>query len=265
MLRFQTTALALVGVLCATAPNTASAAEADRLTGTIVAGAGLFPEYEGASKLKAFPLINGQVNLGQRYIAIEGLTTRVNVLGSAALEAGPIANLTFGRDAKVDSAAVALLPARKDALELGGFIGWRIETGGGDTLRFAIQAAHDATGVHKGWLGQASAAYTASLGKRFAMSAEAAASFADNDYAGTYFSVSPADSLKSGLRPFVAKGGIKDVGVTLSARYALSDRWSLNGLAGYRRLLGDFADSPIVKDEGDANQLIFGVGIGFSF
>lgn len=259
------TASALVLSLALSATPALAAESAGGLTGTVVAGAGLFPEYEGADRLEAFPLVNGRVSLGNRYLAIEGLTMRANVLGHASLEAGPIANLTFGRDAGVDSVAVGLLPPRKDAVEVGGFVGWRIDIGGGDTLRFALQAAHDVSGVHKGWLGQASATYTAVLGTRWALSAEAAASFADDDYAATYFSVSGADSQVSGLEAFDASGGLKDVGVTLSARYALSDRWSLNGLAGYKRLVGDFAQSPVVKDEGSADQLTFGFGVGFSF
>jgi outer membrane scaffolding protein for murein synthesis (MipA/OmpV family) len=47
--------------------------------------------------------------------------------------------------------------------------------------------------------------------------------------------------------------------------YELTDRWSLFGIAEYSRLVGDFADSPIVAVEGDKNQLTLGVGFGWKF
>lgn len=263
MTKLTSSALAFAFALSLAAP--AAAQDASRLTGTIVAGAGLFPEYEGADRLMAFPLVNGRVSLGERYIAIEGLTLRANVLGHESLEAGPLASLTFGRDANVQSAAVALLSPRKDAVEVGGFVGWRINVGDNDTLRFAVQAARDVSGVHRGWVGAVSTSYTAVLGKRWIVVADASANLADSAYARTYFSISPGDAVASGLRPFVAEGGLRDLGVTLSARYAISQRWSLNGFAGYQRLVGDFAKSPIVTDEGNRNQLSFGAGIGFSF
>jgi outer membrane protein len=36
--------------------------------------------------------------------------------------------------------------------------------------------------------------------------------------------------------------------------YRFLERWSVNGVATYARLLGDAGDSPIVDDVGDANQ-----------
>lgn len=265
MIKIDTAAIAIAFASAFALAAPATAQDAARPSGTIVAGAGLFPEYEGADRLMVFPLVNGRISLGQRYVAIDGLTLRANILAHESLEAGPLASLTFGRDAKVRSRAVALLSPRKDAVEAGGFVGWRIDPGNGDVVRFAVQAARDVSGVHRGWVGAASTSYTAFLGKRWVISAEAAASVADGAYTRTYFSISPGDAGASGLRAFAAKGGLRDVGLLLGARYALSQRWSLNGFAGYQRLVGDAAKSPIVRDEGDRNQLSFGAGVGFSF
>ena len=77
--------------------------------------------------------------------------------------------------------------------------------------------------------------------------------------------MTPAGARASGLRHFDAKGGVKDFGTSLTAVYALSPKWSLIGFGGYRRLVGDFKDSPVVRDAGRADQFSGGVGIGFRF
>ncbi|MEN1729710.1 MAG: MipA/OmpV family protein, partial [Pseudomonadota bacterium] len=61
------------------------------------------------------------------------------------------------------------------------------------------------------------------------------------------------------------EGGFNSVEVTLFGNYALNDRWGLFGVVSYQRLLSDAADSPIVDDEGSANQFLAGIGIGYNF
>src|SRR3546814_14450786 len=41
---------------------------------------------------------------------------------------------------------------------------------------------------------------------------------------------------------------------------SLTDHWGLTGLVGYKRLLGDAADSPLVEAPGSANQLTGEIG-----
>ena len=74
----------------------------------------------------------------------------------------------------------------------------------------------------------------------------------------TPISASTAEqSAASGLREFDPDGGVKGVGLEAEARYALTPpgRWSAN--AGYERLIGDAADSP-VTDVGSENQFTAG-------
>lgn len=72
-------------------------------------------------------------------------------------------------------------------------------------------------------------------------------------------------SLLSSLAAFNAEGGLKDVGAQLTATYRIGDNWGIAANAGYRRLLGDFADSSVVSGGGNANQLSGGVGVFFTF
>ena len=92
-------------------------------------------------------------------------------------------------------------------------------------------------------------------------------SFADSEYMSTYFGVSSGEATASGgrLAAYDAGGGFRDVGLEFGAEYAWSDRITLYGDAGYRRLVGDAADSPIVKRAGSENQFTAGLGLTYRF
>jgi outer membrane scaffolding protein for murein synthesis (MipA/OmpV family) len=93
------------------------------------------------------------------------------------------------------------------------------------------------------------------------------ANLASSDYMGTYFSVSPGESVDSGgrLDAYDAGGGLYSVGLKASARYEFKPTWFLNANAGYERFVGDAKDSPIVSTVGDANQFTVGLGISKQF
>jgi outer membrane scaffolding protein for murein synthesis (MipA/OmpV family) len=64
-----------------------------------------------------------------------------------------------------------------------------------------------------------------------------------------------AASSQKNYSPYTAESGIKDVGLSASVSHAVTDHISVMLGAKYARLLGDAADSPLVDQEGDANQL----------
>ncbi len=68
-----------------------------------------------------------------------------------------------------------------------------------------------------------------------------------------------------GLAAFDGGSGFKDVGLQIEASYAVSDNWALNGQAGYQRLLTDAADSPLVDQEGSADQFLALIGVTYRF
>lgn len=263
---FAATAGIMLGTDLAHAQDAPPPAQ-DNVSGTIALGVATIPEYEGAEKQRVIPLVSGQVRWGNRYFAIEGVTARLNVLDSDTFELGPVAELTFGRRAKLKTLPVRALGKIDDAYQIGSFAA--VRTGSvlteGDQLRGSIQMTRDVSNVHKGWTGQAAIDYRLPVSSRFSLSAQTALRFADAKYAGTYFSVSPEGAAASGLKAFNAKGGIKDIGVSLTGTYNLSDHWSVLGYAGYRRMVGDFGKSPVVRAAGSRNQTSGGVGVAYSF
>ncbi len=239
--------------------------ESDEFSGYSTIGIAALPDYEGADDLRILPLVDGKVFWGERYVAVEGPAIRANVVNNETFEFGPVASFTFGRDDGIESRAVAQLGDIDDAYEVGLFGALNFDLGGNDAVRIGVQGVHDVSDVHDGFVITASASYTAPVGKRLTLMGEIGASYADDNYAETYFSVTPAGSLASGLAAFDAKGGLKDVGAQLTATYRIGDNWGIAANAGYRRLLGDFAVSPVVANGGSADQLSGGVGVFFTF
>lgn len=242
----------------------ANPAKAQDVGGTVIVGAAVTPDHEGADTYQIIPLLNGRVMVGNRYFEIEGVTARANVVADSRFEFGPVANLTFGRDAKTKALAVARLGGVKEAYEVGAFAAFSTPVGANSRARLSVQAVHDVADVHNGWVATARGGYTADIGK-VTLGADVTASYASYDYMRTYFGVSAAGAAASGLPRFTADAGFKDVGANVSASYRLSKRWSLHAVGGYKRLIGNVADSPIVDRAGDTNQLFGAVGIGFSF
>ncbi len=87
----------------------------------------------------------------------------------------------------------------------------------------------------------------------------------NDQYASAFFSVSYAEHLTSGLAAFNASGGLDSAGVDATARYNLTERFSVRAFAEWDRLLGDAADSPIIKQRGSADQFAVGLGGAYRF
>ena len=103
------------------------------------------------------------------------------------------------------------------------------------------------------------------LAQRLLFESTLQASWADEDYMENRFGISGGDADRSGLDTHDADEGFKNASVSGSLTYQLSQKLSLTGLAAFSRLLGDAEDSPIVDDQGSANQLLGGVLLNYTF
>ena len=103
------------------------------------------------------------------------------------------------------------------------------------------------------------------VGDRTAFGGSVSATWASEDYMGNRFGIGGGDADRSGLDRHDADAGFKNATVTGSLTYRLAERWSATGLAAFSRLLGDAEDSPVVDDRGNANQLLGGVLVNFTF
>lgn len=89
--------------------------------------------------------------------------------------------------------------------------------------------------------------------------------WADDDQMQSYFGVSSRQAARSGNARFDAGSGFSDAGLAARLDWSFAEHWILSGRVGYTRLLGDAADSPLVDDEGSANQFVLSTAVAYRF
>lgn len=248
---------------------------------TIGLGVGMVPSYVGSDDYIAFPLPVIAGRLGGVGIAPNGAGFVLDVNSpkpamaprkGARVAFGPALRLRLDRAIRITDVVVARAGKLDPALEVGGNVAVNIPgvIKPFDSLSIGVQARWDVLGAHDGMVIEPQISYRALLGKGFTLQAQASAEFVDDNFADTYFSVSPAQATATGLARFRAEGGLNRIGTTASLSYdldrnPLNGGWAINAIGGYSRLVGDSADTPYTAVRGDANQFIIGAGAAFTF
>ncbi|UPY38863.1 MipA/OmpV family protein [Sediminicoccus sp. KRV36] len=257
-------------LLVAAIATPALAQEPVRLTGFFTLGVLSSPEYEGASDRAATPLVAARVAYGANYIETAtlagGIGLRANILTLESLEFGPVFALRRGRQ-NVENARVKLLNEVDDAFEAGLFlrIPFRAVLTPRDEAAIELQVLRDVSDTHGGTLLSFGASYRFRPTERLRLGLLAGATYASERYNNTYFGIDARGAAASGLPAYQPDAGIRDIGIGLTANYDLTANWGVSGLLSYRRLVSAAADSPIVRDEGNPNQLTFGLGLSYRF
>lgn len=257
--------IAVYGVAFLVTP--AQAQETQARPNTLSFGVGVTPEFDGSDDFRVIPLIAGRYSAFGVTIDSTGNGINVDLLSHPTWRAGPSVGFSLARNDNSDNAIIRALPGVDTSIEIGGFIGFETPVGGlpQGVIAADITARQDVAGGHDGFLVSANVAYMFAATDRLRLSLGGGATFANQDYFDAFFSVSPAAAAASGLNTFDADAGLKDVGANVTAFWSLSPRLGLFVTGGYRRLLRDAADSPIVTFAGDADQVTAGGGLSVTF
>ena len=237
-------------------------------------GAAINSDYDGSNDYRIIP--GGVLRAQYRGVAVqsEGLGLSADFINTGRnvdFDLGPAITVNLNRSGKIRDDVVDLLPERDVAVEVGGIAGLTFKglTNPYDTLSARVKVTHDVAGAHGSTIFNPSVSFGTPLSITTYVGASLSAEIVGDKYADYYFSVSPADTLASGLRTFDADGGLKEWSVGLLVGRSLSGDlrrgWGLFGIANYSRLLGDFKRSPLVADRGSANQWFAGGGVGYTF
>jgi outer membrane scaffolding protein for murein synthesis (MipA/OmpV family) len=178
---------------------------------------------------------------------------------SDKLQVGPLVRYQFGRD-EDDSDDLRGMGDIDAAVEVGGFLTYGI-----GPWSLGATLFKDASDAHDGFTAKFAAGHRHRFSPKLQLRSELSSTWADENYTQTYFGVTAAQSARSGMRQYSPEGGIKDVGITFDLDYSLTEHWGITGRVGYKRLLGDAADSPLVEDRGSANQLSTGIILSYRF
>jgi len=271
-----------IGALISAVPALAQSADASLPdpndqsdTVTIGAGAAYIPDYEGSDDYRIIPAaaIRGRVGGINFFTRATYLYVDIIPRGAGNLEfdVGPIVGVRLNRTGKIKDDFVDRLPDRKKAFEVGGFAGVTYHglTNPYDALSFRVDVVKDLGNAHESTVITPTVDFGTPLSRRTYVGASLSAEWAGGGYADYYYSITPADSLASGLAPYDADGGFKSWRVGLLVNQSvtgdLTGGLSLFGTGAYSHLAGDFKDSPIVDDRGSAGQWLAAVGLAYTW
>ena len=243
----------------------------DRLT--IGFGLGVSTDYEGSDDYKLQPggLFQGRVSGIEFQVRGPGITTDFvpdKPDSKTRLAFGPALQLRLDRTGEIKDPRVAALGDRKTAVEVGftAGIGKRGVLIPPASLNFDVTFLHDVAGAHKSYVVTPTLSLNSPVSRSSFARLGVSADFVGKGYAATYFDVAPGNVL-----PAYATngGGLKSLGTSLLYTHDLGGAprkgWGLFALANYKRLMGKFADSPIVRDAGSASQVFAVAGVSYSF
>lgn len=271
-------ALLLLPAIACAQPAGSGRPPEDRNSLVLGLGGGIAPEYEGADDYGFQPggVIQGKVD-GFDF-QVRGPNIYVDLLRDAPesrwnLIAGPVAQVRFERNSRNDIAdpRVAALGTRDTAVELGGYVGigrkgFLIPPA---SLTFDLAFVRDVAGAHDSFILTPGVALSSPLSQRSFARLGVTADYVGKGYGRTYFDVAALPN-PDALPAYATRGsGLKSIGTTFLLTHDLGGDnrkgWALFGLAGYKRLLGQYARSPIVRDGGSADQFLGIAGIAYAF
>ena len=271
-------ALLLLPAIASAQPAGSGRPPQDRNSLVLGLGGGIAPEYEGADDYGFQPggVIQGKVD-GFDF-QVRGPNIYVDLLRDAPesrwnLIAGPVAQVRFERNSRndTDDPRVAALGTRDTAVELGGYVGigrkgFLIPPA---SLTFDLAFVRDVAGAHDSFILTPGVALSSPLSQRSFARLGVTADYVGKGYGRTYFDVAALPN-PDALPAYATRGsGLKSIGTTFLLTHDLGGDnrkgWALFGLAGYKRLLGQYARSPIVRDAGSADQFLGIAGIAYAF
>lgn len=252
---FRRLVLAVFLALALGAPNSAPAEELE-FSGSLGAGAMVGPEFEGSNRyrVRALPVVS--LDYGPAFLSMtQGLGFHLSP--APAWTASPSLRYRGARKER-HSPLLKGLGDINYGVEAGGAIRWQPGPAGLALKVFQGLARVD------GLTAELETSYGAALTETMKGSVSLSAMFADRGYNRRYFGITPDQSDRSGYQAYDPGAGLKHVGLSTSLGQALTQHLRLGLMAGYKRLTGPAAASPLVE-RGSADQFFSALTLYLSF
>lgn len=262
MLPIQTPGLALLfgaALVLAAQPVAAQEDSSEPWRYRVALGPQAYPSYPGSDSYDPGPFFNIDRARGDEPFEFEAPDEGLGfaLVRAGRLSIGPALNwegARTGEDVGAD------LPKVKFSLETGAFAALDVSP----SLRLRVEMRKGVTG-HKGWIGLAGADWIARDDDRWLVSLGPRVTWSDGRYQDAWFGVTPDAAASSGLPAYDSGGGIQAVGAAGSFLRQLGPHWGVTAYAKYDRLVGDAADSPIVRTYGSLNQVSGGLALSYTW
>lgn len=265
----------------AAAPALAQEVE-DRSSLTVGIGVASVPTYEGSddSRMIFGPQLRGKVKDHAFFtrgpaLFFDAIPNRDDSVLDFQL--GPVVGVRMERTSikQINDRAVEALGKRDTAIEVGGYVGigkTGIITSDYDNLSARVAVTKDVGGAHESYIVTPAIEYFTPLSIRSFAGIGLSADYVGKKFGRYYSDIDAAGALASGLPVYTLGGadaGFRRVNANLTGGYSLSGDirkgWVVVGMVGYSRMLGRYADSPIVAIAGSKDQFIGAIGVGYTF
>ena len=180
-------------------------------------------------------------------------------VGQGKFEIGPAVNLDFGRH-ESDSLDLRGLGNVGFSVELGAFVSFSL-----GPAAINLEIGQDVARGHKGADADLSANFTLYRSEKFAVGSVATLTWASAAYMKSFFGITGTQAAKSGLAVYRPGSGLKSGELGVVATYELTPHWEVLGHATYKRMLAPAADSPLIVQRGDANQVVGSAFVVYKF
>ena len=247
---------------------------------SIAGGVITTPSYNGSDDRVVLPAFYLRGRLSGFSFSTRGTNFQLDLIRQKRgqktdLKFGPIISLRSDRTGRIKDPQVEALGEKKMAVEMGfgaGITHTGVVTSGYDQVGFRIVGLADISGRHDSWVVSPTIEYGTPLSKQAYLGVSASMNIYGKGFGRYYFDVDPIGSAASGLPVYTGAGNKVTAGkytVGFAGAYGLSGDlrkgFVLIGGAQYGRMLGRYADSPIVADAGDADQWLGGIGLAYQF
>lgn len=231
----------------------------------VSAMAGVAPNFPGANTTSFFGLPGVAIRRNgepERFSSPDD-SVSLAIIKNDLFAIGPSGNWVSSRNVKNNWRLFGLDDVNA-SVEIGGFAEWTPLS----FLRVRAELRKAVSG-YDGWAGLIGADVWHKWG-RWTLSAGPRLNFNNDQYADAFFSVQPwqaaLNQMVGGpLTPYKATGGLTSAGVTVAARYELSETWRVSVYGNYSALTGSVSDSPVATRAGSTNQYAAGVELRYSF
>ena len=224
------------------------------------------PSYDGdpAMHLHAAPLISFRY---KNLLEVDNNQIRVNIIGNwgdmlegdSPWSVGPAVRFDFGRK-EDQSPKLKGLGNVGTSIETGAFVGY---TQG--SYRSRLRIRRDLISGHSGLLIDGDFSGTLYRAERFWLIGGVQVTWTDSKYNNSFFGVTTAQSIGSGLPVYRAHASFHDVTFNLIAQYVFNAHWSVLGNVAFTRLLGSPEESPLVSSRGSPNLPVVAAFAIYSF
>jgi outer membrane protein len=227
--------------------GTAHAADSIKESKVLGLGVAVAPEFQGADKYKAFPLLIADYQdasgfFVSTYRGIGYLTSVEGIKLSAALHYAPGRNSgdmpgyyrskALNGMGEIEGSAVAKLGAS-------------INIAGMFTLDASTTLA--LTNRERGNTYKLGASMPLMQTETDQVTLKGGIAFGDRKHMQAYYGVTPQQSKDTGYkyRVYTAKAGVEDISLAVNWNHVLDKHWSINSTAGVTRQVGNAADTPL--------------------